>query len=77
MHDAEETGLNSAFFDAMKMYTDNKVFTHFGVSWNEMKKLTHEEFTYIMELSARATKAENDKAVSTSRELANIGSMNK
>ncbi len=61
MHDAEETGINSALFDALKMFRDNKVFTHFGLSWDKMKKLTHEEFTMIMELSAQATKAETQR----------------
>lgn len=61
MHDAEETGLNSAFFDAIKLYRDNRVYQFFGLSWNEMKKLTHEEFTYIMELSAESAKNEHNK----------------
>lgn len=61
MHDAEETGINSAFFDALKLYRDNRVYQHFGLNWNEMKKLTHEEFTFIMELSAEASKKEHDK----------------
>lgn len=65
MHDAEETGINSAFFDAMKLYRDNRVYQHFGLSWNEVKKLTHEEFTYIMELSAEASKQEHEKVQSS------------
>lgn len=62
MHDAEETGINSDFFDAIKLYRDNRVFHFFGLSWNEVKKLTHEEFTYIMQLSAEAAKEESDRA---------------
>lgn len=54
MHEAEENGLNSEVFDALKLYRDNNVIKYFGLSWNEMKKLTHEEFTWIMELSAEA-----------------------
>lgn len=59
MHDAEENSLNSVLFDALKLYRDNGVMKHFGVSWDKMKQLTHEEFTLIMELSAEATKKEN------------------
>jgi hypothetical protein len=58
MHEAEENGLNSELFDAIKLFRDNQVMKHFGISWPEMKRMTHEEFTWIMELSADATKRE-------------------
>lgn len=61
MHEAEENGLNSELFDAIKLFRDNQVYKHYGISWNEMKKMTHEEFTWIMELSADATKSENKR----------------
>lgn len=59
MHEAEENGLNSELFDAIKLFRDNKVYAHFGLSWNEMKKMTHEEFNWIMELAADATKRDS------------------
>lgn len=58
MHEAEENGLNSELFDAMKLFCDNQVHKHFGVSWDRAIKMTHEEFTWMMELSAMATKRE-------------------
>jgi len=61
MHDAEENGINSYLVDSLKLFRDNKVFHHFGLNWNEAKKLTHEEFVFIMELSAEATKEENER----------------
>ena len=62
MHEAEENGLNSELFDAIKLFRDNQVYKHFGLSWNEMKRMTHEEFSWIMELAADATKKETVQA---------------
>lgn len=73
MHDVEENGINSVLFDAMKVYRDNQVMKHFGLSWNEVKLLTHEEFTYVMELSAMATKEESKTANNTINSLTGIG----
>ena len=39
MHDAEENGINSYLVDSLKLFRDNKVFQHFGLNWNEAKKL--------------------------------------
>lgn len=61
MHDAEETGINSLLYDALKLYKDNRVLHHFGITWPEMKKMTHEEFTYIMQLSEEYTRMESKK----------------
>jgi hypothetical protein len=63
MHDAEENGLNSVLFDALRQYKDNGVLKHFGIPWHEFKKFTHEEFTMIMELSLLATDAENKRNI--------------
>lgn len=69
MHDAEETGLNSALFDALRLFKENRVFHYFGLTWNDMKLLTHEEFTYIMELSASSAKKEHDKTQQSLNDL--------
>lgn len=72
MHDVEETGINSAFFDALQLYKDNNVLKYFGIPWHEMKKLCHEEFNYIMQMSALATQKESSQASNINRELGDL-----
>ncbi len=72
MHDAEENGINSPLADALRQFADNKVFQHFGISWDEMKKKTHEEFTYIMELAAAASKKEAERGTAAMNQIGKV-----
>lgn len=65
MFDAEEHGINSYLVDSLRLFRDNKVYKYFGLSWADMKKLTHEEFVFIMELAAEANSEEQKKISST------------
>jgi hypothetical protein len=65
MFDAEEHGINSYLVDSLRLFRDNKVYKYFGLSWADMKKLTHEEFVFIMELAAEANSEDQKKITST------------
>ena len=65
MHDAEEHGINSYLVDSLRLFRDNNVYKYFGLSWADMKKLTHEEFVFIMDLSAEKTNEDQKKLANT------------
>ena len=58
-------GINSYLVDSLRLFRDNNVYKYFGLSWADMKKLTHEEFVFIMDLSAEKTNEDQKKLANT------------